>query len=433
MSSCADDTEDLTTIPHIVFPDDHIWTEGAGAKWRFVKYGIWFTLRLQQLLLSDNTNTTISLLPNPAQMQNPHQLALPSMLGGMGIIQPYSPKPVLANRSPQWLRDQIDNGCYVRIDLELSPTSNAEVEQEALAAIRHSEKQGKKGRSKPVALFLTGPIDPMHWHGSAGAWTHQAFYDHRLARAERSGHGRTLPRPADTPKGRYVISVHIRRYETGDWNPPGSYYVAAVQSVFDYTPLTCDNSNVVVIGDKQSLVPDELLHEFECVTFESRDIIEPKTEPVSDPYAKDDYDPNDDDDNDARRGYIFRDLEVLGLSDVMVASNSEFSTMAQSLSHPDSIILCPPRRPGKWNYGLPCDQVGTPNSILTYPRLWGENAVPSNELLGVQEDHVEEKLREAWKNRGVDGPLWDQPGYGIVPFDYEKEVEASWPSIEELW
>lgn len=80
---------------------------------------------------------------------------------------------------------------------------------------------------------------------------------------------------------------------------------------------------------------------------------------------------------------MFRDLELLGLSDVLIGSNSEFSALAQSLSSPETITLCPPRRPGRDNIGLPCDQTGVPRSVLTHPSKWGNRAVASVDLTEV--------------------------------------------------
>ena len=96
-----------TSHRHVIFHNDHIWSEGGGAKWRFVKYALWFTLRLRQLAGSDE----VVWMPNPAQMQNPQMSELlPSMMGGLGITQPTAPAPALVNRTVKWLHERVQSG-----------------------------------------------------------------------------------------------------------------------------------------------------------------------------------------------------------------------------------------------------------------------------------------------------------------------------------
>eukprot|EP00966_Prymnesium_polylepis_P309520 7151630-Prymnesium_polylepis.1 len=154
--SCADDAP----RPHVVFHDDHFWTEGGGAKWRFAKYSLWFALRLRQLAAP----IAVAWMPNPAQMQNPQMSErLPSMMGGLGILRPDALPPVLANRSAAWLRERIERGEYRRVDVPLEPGGrNTGAEQTALAAMTDAHD------ARPIAYFLTGPAEPMHWHGAAG-------------------------------------------------------------------------------------------------------------------------------------------------------------------------------------------------------------------------------------------------------------------------
>lgn len=399
----------------LVFQVGSSWTEGAGAKWRFVKYGLWFALRLQTL-----TNVTVGWVPNPAQWQNPSMSrSLPSMMGGLGIIQSTAPRPVV-HLPTAWL-ELVASGEFARLDVQLQQRDNAAAEAAALGALHHG------GEHRPLVLFVTAPNEPMHWVGSAGSWLHACFYGHRLARAWRSTllvgappegdtqHTVRLPRPDGTPAGHYVVGVHVRHFETAAWNLPGSYYVSAIRAVFDSSPLNCGNAAVLAIGDAAAPALAEIAATFDCAVVPRRRVLEEEGPPQMMDGAGDDYAIADEHD-DARRGFVFRDLEMLGLSDVLITSNSEFSALAQSLSSPHTIVLCAPRRPGEWNRGLPCDAVGVPASILTHPTRWGLRAVPSDELRQVNATHVRDHMSRAWRDRvGARGtaPLWDQ-AVGVV-------------------
>eukprot|EP00592_Proboscia_alata_P004172 CAMPEP_0194369566 /NCGR_PEP_ID=MMETSP0174-20130528/17883_1 /TAXON_ID=216777 /ORGANISM="Proboscia alata, Strain PI-D3" /LENGTH=387 /DNA_ID=CAMNT_0039146589 /DNA_START=365 /DNA_END=1528 /DNA_ORIENTATION=+ len=380
-------------------------------------------------------------------MQNPHQPnGVHSMMGGLGLVGEHSSNHLLCNFTVAEFRQSVANGAYQRWDLELTLGRNRDDD----SIVRSLEAKG------PLAIFLTGPdVTPMHWHGSAGAWMHDLFYTHRLARIQRQRSFQPtpaikLPRPTGTKEGNFLLSVHVRSYQVKEWNLPASYYASAIQSIFDsLVSVTCENSDIVVVGDRTSDVLPELQRRFRrCgggVLLEARNIHEPMGEPRMDPHARDDYDPQLDERPDPlteeRRNYIYRDLEILGLSDFLILSNSEFSTMAQSLSHPATIILCPPRRPGKWNRGLPCDRVGTPHSLLTNPGR-GDLAVPSHRLQRVDGEYLKEWLPIVWERvlegkKGGNGngntPLWDLPNHGIVKFDYGRVIEESWPLVEDLW
>lgn len=59
-----------------------------------------------------------------------------------------------------------------------------------------------------------------------------------------------------------------------------------------------------------------------------------ESEPLFDADASDDYSAADDAD-DSRHAFVFRDLELLGVSDVLIGSNSLFASLAQVCSlHP---------------------------------------------------------------------------------------------------
>ena len=119
-----------------------------------------------------------------------------------------------------------------------------------------------------------------------------------------------------------------------------------------------------------------------------------------------------------------------GSRQVLITSNSEFSALAQSLYAPEALVLCPPRRPGPDNRGLPCDQTCVPNSILTQPSKWGARAVASSALSGVDRAHVHAQLARLWPLRGA-SPLWSREDHGIRPFDYEAPVEAGWAAVRD--
>ncbi|KAL1515549.1 hypothetical protein AB1Y20_002169 [Prymnesium parvum] len=290
--------------PHVVFHDDHVWTEGGGAKWRFVKYGLWLTLRLRQLVGSED----VQWLPNPAQMQNPQMSRRrPSMMGALGIVQPTAPPPVLANRSAAWLGERVRLGEYRRVNLELHPTENSGAERKALAAIADTSDP------LPLAFYAVGPSQPMHWHGSAGAWLHHCFFLHRKRRSRRAAGanggasergGTLLELDRWLPRGAYLVGVHVRDFTaaaSAEWNLPASYYAGLVAAVFNATPLSCANTRIVVLGPPGNPAVEQLSQSFECATVEARLTIEIHSSPQEDPTAGDDYTPEDDDD-DAVRG-----------------------------------------------------------------------------------------------------------------------------------
>ena len=426
---------------HVLLHEGSPHTEGAGAKWREVKYGLWLTLRLNWLLHLQQHNATVSWLPNPAMMQNPHlNTHHQSMMGGLGITS--AGPPVLA-QSPPWLYDRIEQGEYDVLELipgrnpivPPSPTwqhrtghtatSDRELEAQTLAAIGAA--------TKPLALLVRDTHDPMHWHGSAGRWLHDAFISHRLRRAGRATGRAELQLPEGVPSGRFLISVHIRAFGLSSWDLPGSYFVSAVEAVFEATPLSCATAAILVIGPASAPATTSLASAFECVHQIARAVKENHEQPKLDRHAADDYGPVDDL-SDARRGFVFRDLELLALSDVLIGSNSEFSRLAQSLTAPDTLVLCAPRRPLSdnfgLNHGLPCDETGVPNSIRT--RL---DALASDQVTSVETPRVPRLLADAWRRRaGGDlgaGPIWGRPRHGLVPFDFTQPVEeARWHNEE---
>jgi hypothetical protein len=311
---------------HIVFHDDHIWTEGMGAKWRFVKYALWLTLRLRQ------QRSDIAWLPNPAQMQNP-QAHVPSMMGGLGMLQPTAPPPALADRSASWLRECVRLGGIRRVDLQLQ-TKVEPLELVLRAAEAKALATMREAGGQRVAFFLSGPHAPMHWHGSAGAWLHDCFFRHRLARSLRAAARGVLAegacsdagdagapqtgvaRPRLYPdvlmaeaKSDFLVSIHVRHFESDAWNLPPVYYESALRAVFAATPLNCSNTRIFAVGPSSSPVMRHIPSVFSCARVLARDVIEIQDEPNMDPDAEDDYDPADDVD-DARRGYVFADLEV---------------------------------------------------------------------------------------------------------------------------
>ena len=119
---------------------------------------------------------------------------------------------------------------------------------------------------------------------------------------------------------------------------------------------------------------------------------------------------------------------------MLIGSNSEFSRLAQSLSSPDTLILCAPRRPLSDNYGLnrglACDDTGVPLSILT--RLDPE-LLPSNQVTHVDVPRVGEAVAVAWQKRVQTGPgpIWMRPKHGLAPVDFAQPVEeARWVDLE---
>lgn len=422
-------------MQHIIFPDDAYWLEGLGAKWGYVKVSLWLTLRLNQLIkvgAMPSSTASFVWLPNPAQLQNPHS-PKQSMLGGLGLSQPSVLPPVHSEWTPKWLEERLAAGEYRRINFNLglhATNRSAEFEQFALAEIRGAG-------NVPLAFFLEGPPNPMYWHGRTGAWLHSTFYAHRLARAKRSGrHSDMEPSRLRLPEGvnvgQYLVSVHVRYFfDAPGYSLPAAYFIAAIRVVFAYTPLNCNNAVVLIFGRSDDVVVQEIKNAVKCShlvvhsTYEVNDGV-PGQEHVEDDYgAADDLD-------DAQRGYVFRDLELLGLSDVLIGSQSEFSTLAQGLSAPDTITLCPPVRKDYHNGPLiPCDQTGVRFSILTHPQKWGPTAVSSSELVDVDQAHVGEQLQQFWMQRNRsegDGPIWSRANHGIVHFDFDIEVEASWRS-----
>lgn len=429
-----------TRVQHIIFQTDHLYTEGAGAKWRWAKIGLWLAMRMNQLLrdAGASCNASVAWLPNPAQMQNP-QAIIPSMMGGLGILQASAPPPALTGRSQQWLLDSVAAGAYLRVDEEFfRPNGGSDAdEREMLDTILQAG-------STPLAFFMTGPKEPMHFHGRTAAWLHTAFYTHRVARAQRRAARAGLPAsraklelPPGVPAGKYVVSVHIRSFEYDWWNLSGDYFVACIRAVFASTPLSCENSVVLVIGRTDTDAASFIKDEFECAVLISRDVFEDDGDIIEDPNAIDDYNITDDE-SDARRGYIFKDLELMGLSDFLITSVSEFSFMAQALTSPDTIVLCAPRRPHIHPYKdehPPCDQTGKGNSVLTIPGSWGEKAVKLNLLKELDQEHVSTSVRHLWQRRmdaGPDGatPVLARERQGIAGFDEFAPVEAYWPALD---
>ena len=211
-------------MQHVVFHRGSSHSEGAGAKWREVKYGIWLALRLSWLLQS-NENASVAWLPNPAMMQNPHIDIHRSMMGGMGMI---GAAPLALQHSPSWLRDQISSGAFDQVQLRPdlkrrsvrgggyvhTVATDRAIEAQALRAIGSA--------TKPVAFILQDTWAPMHWHGSAGRWLHDAFISHRLERAKRVTGKAELAAPEGVEPGRYLVSVHIRDFKgSNGWNLPG--------------------------------------------------------------------------------------------------------------------------------------------------------------------------------------------------------------------
>lgn len=432
-------------MQHVLFHDGSPHSEGAGAKWREVKYGLWLSLRLNWLLQGKVGNTTLAWLPNPAMMQNPHVDEYKSMMGGLGLLDAGAP---VNRESPAWLHERVREGAFKVVELRaekkrLPPLAHSPrqvartghtdgtdraLEQQALAALATA--------SQPVAFFLDTSA-PMHWHGSAGRWLHDAFLSHRLRRAERATGRAELALPAGVDAGRFVVAVHIRHFGVRAWDLPGSYFVSAVQAAFEGAALSCETAAVLVIGPVDAPAATSLASAFECAHLIGRAVKEDRSEPSFDKHAADDYSAHDDHD-DERRGYVFRDLELLALSDVLVGSNSEFSRLAQSISAPDTIVLCAPRRPDSDNFGLNrglrCDETGVPNSIVT--RL---DSLPSDRVAHVDTTRVAERVAEAWRRRsaaaaagGLDRRIWARPQHGHVPFDFALPIEeARWHDSEE--
>ncbi len=420
---------------HVLFHDGSVHSEGVGAKWREVKYAVWLVLRVNWLLQSHpQSNATLAWLPNPAMMQNPHLDEHRSMMGGLGILD--AGMPVL-RETPAWLEEQVQSGAYSVVELQLeqkkfaplpgllqssrtghTAASDRALERKVLAAMASA--------GRPVAFYLRR-TEPMHWHGSAGRWLHDAFISHRLRRAQRATGHAALALPTGVDAGRYLISVHIRTFGIPAWDLPASYFVSVVRTVFEATPLSCANAAILVIGPADAAPSTALAAAFECVQLLARTVTEDRGEPTFDKQAGDDYGAADDA-NDARRGFVFRDLELLALSDVLIGSNSEFSRLAQSLSAPDTLVLCAPRRPLSDNYGLnrglACDDTGVPNSILT--RV--DDELPSSMVTHVDAPRVAEAVAEAWQRRGANAaPIWTRPRHGLVPFDFAQPIEeARW-------
>ncbi|CAK0790027.1 unnamed protein product [Prorocentrum cordatum] len=166
-------------------------------------------------------------------MQNP-QAGAPSMMGGLGILQPTAPPPALTGKTPQWLHGEIDAGAYQRVALGFRMPGPADDSLERAVLERVLASAGP-GPAVPLAFVLAGtPPEPMHWHGRAGAWLHTAFFSHRLARRARAlaaasptagggGAPPRLPLPSGVHEGQYVVAVHLRHFELPGWNLPGSY------------------------------------------------------------------------------------------------------------------------------------------------------------------------------------------------------------------
>ena len=308
--------------PHVLFHDGSAHTEGIGAKWREVKYAVWLTLRVNWLLQSQSlqNNATLAWLPNPAMMQNPH-LKHRSMMGGLGILDAGAP---VLRKPPAWLEEQVHSGALSVVELKLEqkkfpplpggfgrsartgPTaaSDRALERQMLDAITSA--------TQPIA-FMLRETQPMHWHGSAGRWLHDAFISHRLRRAQRATGHAALALPAGVAAGSYLISVHIRAFGIPAWDLPASYFVSAVQAVFDATPLSCANAAILVIGPVDAAPSVSLAAAFECTQLLARAVEEPRGAPTVDPRAGDDYGAADDDD-DERRGLVHRNLDLISRS-----------------------------------------------------------------------------------------------------------------------
>lgn len=309
--------------PHVLFHDGSAHTEGIGAKWREVKYAVWLALRVNWLLQSQSlqNNATLAWLPNPAMMQNPHLDEHRSMMGGLGILDAGAP---VLRKPPAWLEEQVHSGALSVVELKLEqkkfpslpgsfgrsartgPTaaSDRALERQMLDAITSA--------TQPIA-FMLRETQPMHWHGSAGRWLHDAFISHRLRRAQRATGHAALALPAGVAAGSYLISVHIRAFGIPAWDLPASYFVSAVQAVFDATPLSCANTAILVIGPVDAAPSVSLAAAFECTQLLARAVEEPRGPPTVDPRAGDDYGAADDDD-DERRGLVHRDLDLISRS-----------------------------------------------------------------------------------------------------------------------
>ena len=309
--------------PHVLFHDGSAHTEGIGAKWREVKYAVWLALRVNWLLQSQSlqNNATLAWLPNPAMMQNPHLDEHRSMMGGLGILDAGAP---VLRKPPAWLEEQVHSGALSVVELKLEqkkfpslpgsfgrsartgPTaaSDRALERQMLDAITSA--------TQPIA-FMLRETQPMHWHGSAGRWLHDAFISHRLRRAQRATGHAALALPAGVAAGSYLISVHIRAFGIPAWDLPASYFVSAVQAVFDATPLSCANAAILVIGPVDAAPSVSLAAAFECTQLLARAVEEPRGPPTVDTRAGDDYGAADDDD-DERRGFVNRDLDLISRS-----------------------------------------------------------------------------------------------------------------------
>ena len=309
--------------PHVLFHDGSAHTEGIGAKWREVKYAVWLTLRVNWLLQSQSlqNNATLAWLPNPAMMQNAHLDEHRSMMGGLGILDAGAP---VLRKPPAWLEEQVHSGALSVVELRLDqkkfpplpggfgrsartgPTaaSDRALERQMLDAMATA--------TQPIA-FLLRETQPMHWHGSAGRWLHDAFISHRLRRAQRATGHAALALPAGVAAGRYLISVHIRAFGIPAWDLPASYFLSAVQAVFDATLLSCANATILVIGPVDAAPSVSLAAAFECTQLLARAVEEPRGAPTVDPRAGDDYGAADDDD-DERRGLVHGNLDLISRS-----------------------------------------------------------------------------------------------------------------------
>ncbi len=438
--------------PHvIIFVDDFVWSEGAGAKLRWVKWGLWLTLRLNQLIQQQqHPNIVVKWLPNPAQMQNDHLVSSSSMMKGLGIWQSnnndnqimpplFSPNNNTIS-AKEWMESKIKMEEFKRLDINLTDQNNY-TEQYLLKHIHDYyfvDRSMKDQEKKPLAIIIKGPNTPMHYHGSVARWFHNAFYTHRPQYQST----KLIPRPAHTKKGRYLISIHRRQFEMDDWNLPISYYRSALKEILlspsDIIPMNCTNTDILIFGyvtqsfDFLEHMKNELPKEC-SISIHQTNGKENDQEPSFDPYAKEDLYTHTSEYNE-----LFSNLEIMGLSDVMIGSNSEFSAMVQCIKSPmGSITLCPPRRPGNDNIGLPCTSNGSPYSILTNPEYWGNsNAIPTNQIDSINTTHVHEQLERLWRQRisnNIDTPIWDSSNQGIIPFDWEQTIETNWPNATALW
>lgn len=274
-SSCHPAVNGDGRIHHVVFTDEAIWTEGMGAKWRFVKLGLWFALRLRQRLHGGDAgnvasqSATVAWLPNPAEMQNPHVADRMSMMGGLGILQPTAPPPALHGRSAQWLHACVDSGEFRRVNVTLQMTlaGAGAAEASVVDSLRDWSNLPPQQR-QPLAFFVSSTkLQPMHWHGSAGAWLHAAFFTHRKARARRAASETAWPALPGlvTTSERFVIAVHLRQFRESTWNLPPSYFVSAIKAVFTFTPLRCANTAILIVGQEDAPAARTILDTFpEC-------------------------------------------------------------------------------------------------------------------------------------------------------------------------